>query len=189
MLPLILASASARRHELLTAMRIAYEVIIPDVDEHETGAPAELVQMLAKKKALAVSAEHPGRFILAADTLVAHRGQVFGKPQDAKEAASMIAALQDDWHEVFSGICLITPDGVQDVNYCCTKVHFVPLSEQDIAAYVASGEPMGKAGAYAIQGLAGMYVSEIEGCYANVIGLPTALVRQMLLANGYPLHY
>lgn len=185
--PLILASSSPRRQELLASMGVPFEVHAADVDENLIGNPEDVVRQLSFRKAEALFQKYPDRFVLAADTLVSIDGLVFGKPVDHQEALRMIAALQGTWHEVHSGVCLLSPQNPGgDIRHAMTRVHFVPLSDAEILAYVNSGEPEGKAGAYAIQGRAGMFVSEISGSYSNVIGLPTALVRDMLKAHHYP---
>lgn len=184
--PLILASSSPRRHELLASMGVPFEVHAADVDENLEGVPEEVVKQLAYRKAQALFEQHPDRLILAADTLVSIGDKVFGKPLDDLDAYRMIAALQGTWHEVHSGVCLLSASNpAGDIRHAVTRVHFVSLSDEEISAYIRSGEPSGKAGAYAIQGRAGMFVSEISGSYSNVIGLPTALVRDMLKASHY----
>lgn len=184
--PLILASSSPRRHELLASMGVPFEVHAADVDENLEGAPEEVVKQLAYRKAQALFEQHPDRLILAADTLVSIGEKVFGKPLDDLDAYRMIAALQGAWHEVHSGVCLLSASNpAGDIRHAVTRVHFVSLSDEEILAYIRSGESTGKAGAYAIQGHAGMFVSEISGSYSNVIGLPTALVRDMLKASHY----
>lgn len=184
---LILASSSPRRQELLTSMGIPFEVHPADVDEDVNGHPQEVVLLLAQRKAQALRPQFPHRYILAADTLVSLDGRIFGKPKDELDAMRMIQALQGKWHEVHSGVCLIAPGEEEaDARHAMTKVHFAPLTQDEVDAYVASGEPFGKAGAYAIQGRAGMFITEIIGSFSNVIGLPTALVRQMLISHRYP---
>lgn len=180
---LVLASASPRRRELLASIGIPFELCSVDVDEHEAGEPDAVVQTLALRKAMAAAALHPDRLILAADTLVYAQGETLGKPGDAQEAGRMLRLLSGKAHLVYSGICLLKGElRLQHVE--CTKVFFEPLDEAEIAAYVRSGEPFGKAGAYAIQGLAGKYVSRIEGSYSNVVGLPLHAVIRLLRQAG-----
>ena len=181
--PLILASASPRRRELVGYMGIPFEVICADAEELKEGAPEELVQENALRKAQAVAVQHPGRLVLGADTLVCQNGRVMGKPRNEEEARDMIARLAGNWHEVYTGVCLMQNDR-KDVRFDVSRVQFVPLSPETIAAYVKTGEPMDKAGAYAIQGKAGMFISRMEGSYSNVIGLPLSLVRDMLMDAG-----
>jgi septum formation protein len=136
------------------------------------------VLRLAERKALAVGGE-PEEVVLAADTTVVVDGEMLGKPEDAADARRMLSKLSGRRHEVMTGICL--KRGPQVIRDCATTaVWFTFMSERDIADYVASGEPMDKAGAYAIQGLAAKYVEKIEGCYFNVMGLPVALVYRHL---------
>lgn len=182
---LILASASPRRQELLSQMGLAFEVVAPEVDEQVEGQADEVVLALAQRKALSVADLHPEAYVLAADTLVYQDGQPLGKPRDAADAARMLALLSGRWHEVHTGLCLIAPGGAQHTAHALTQVQFCALSEADIASYCDSGEPFGKAGAYAIQGLGGMYVEQICGSYSNVVGLPTALTRRMLQSAHY----
>lgn len=180
---LVLASASPRRQELLRSIGIRFELCAVDVDEHESGAPEQVVQTLAARKAKAAQAVRPGRLILAADTLVHAKGETLGKPADEHDARRMLRLLSGSWHEVYSGVCLMR----DDLRLChveCTRVLFEPMSEQEITRYIASGEPHGKAGAYAIQGLAGQYVSRIEGSYSNVVGLPLHAVVRLLRQAG-----
>ncbi len=188
---LILASNSPRRRELVGLMQLPFMCVDAEVDERldaeHSKDPAQVVQTLARRKAAAAAAKYPGRWVLGADTVVYAQGQVLGKPEDAADARRMVALLQDAWHEVHTGICLITPSGEEHLGHACSRVHFVHLTGQQMDAYVATGEPFGKAGAYAIQGTAGMYIDRIEGSFSNVIGLPTQAVHAMLAAAGFPL--
>lgn len=180
-LPLILASSSPRRQELLRSAGIPFELCACEVSELESGEPAQVVQALAHRKAEAAAALHKERLILAADTLVYAGGETLGKPRDAADALRMIRLLSGSEHEVFTGVCLL--DSGSDfalVETDVTLVRFDRLSPEEMQRYVASGEPFGKAGGYAIQGRAGAFVSRIEGSYSNVVGLPLHLVRQML---------
>ncbi len=183
--PLILASASPRRRELLSAMGLQFQVIVAETEEAMTGDPATLVMANARLKAEAVLKIHPDRMILGADTVVCIGQQVLGKPRDEQDAFQMLRSLSGKEHTVFSGVCLIN-NGKADVRYDETKVFFTCLSDDDILRYIASGEPMDKAGAYAIQGKAGMFVEKINGSFSNVIGLPMALVRSMLKDAAFP---
>lgn len=182
---LILASASPRRAELLQAARIPFETCSLDVDE--APRPDEsadvYVQRLALAKADAVHAMRPGRTILAADTIVVCDGRMLGKPRDAAEARSMLVALSGVRHTVLTGIVLIAR-GATHVDIDATDLWFATLSDDEIDAYVASGEPMDKAGAYAVQGQASRFVERIEGAYTNVVGLPVARVYRLLRDAG-----
>jgi septum formation protein len=141
---------------------------------------------IAREKAKAVGASMPpGSVILGADTVVVANGQILGKPADAEDAARMLRQLAGRTHRVITGVCvLLSPRGPDDSKYEVTLVTFAPLSEQEISDYVRSGEPMDKAGAYAIQGLASRFVKRIEGSYSNVVGLPIQLVHEMLKPYG-----
>ena len=163
---------------------IPFEVITADAEEIKTGEPETLVMENARRKARAVWDRHPGRTVLGADTVVYHAGCVLGKPRDEADARNMLARLSGKWHSVYTGVCLISPEGREDVRCDEARVHFVTLAQKDIDWYIATGEPMDKAGAYAVQGRAGMFVSRIEGSHSNVIGLPMHLVREMLQAAG-----
>ena len=179
-LPLILASGSPRRKELLETMGLAYCVDVSDVDESFSGRPEEMVAALSARKAAAVAVRHPAALVLAADTVVCC-GQVLGKPETAAHAEQMLAMLAGRWHSVFTGMTLMdTRSGKTLQHVEETRVHFTPMSMQEIRDYVASGEPMDKAGAYAIQGRGGMFIDRIEGSYSNVVGLPMSALREML---------
>ncbi len=178
----ILASGSPRRKEILQNLGINFEVITAEVDETcDKTDPAEIVCELAARKASAV-AERIGktdRFILAADTLVACDGKVLGKPADAADAASMLRMLSGRTHQVFSGISLIRGDR-QITEYECTAVTFDQMTEDEIARYIESGEPFDKAGGYAVQGKAAVFIKKLDGCYFNVVGLPVHRLYRML---------
>jgi septum formation protein len=177
---LVLASRSPRRQEILSNAGIPFTVRPAGIDE--TALPGEdprgHVLRLAREKAYAVDA-HDGEVVLGADTVVVIDGEILGKPADALDASRMLERLAGREHEVMTGVCLRSALGIRNAA-AVTRVRFVPLSDGDIRAYVDSGEPMDKAGAYAIQGLAGKFIDRIEGCYFNVVGLPVALVWKML---------
>ena len=184
--PLILASGSPRRKEILDTMGLEFSVDISDADESFAGTPEEMVLELSRRKALAVASRHSGAMILAADTLV-FGDEVLGKPHSAEEAKRMLAGLSGRWHSVYTGVTMIdTRSGKTISRADVTRVHFVALTAQDIDAYVATGEPLDKAGAYGIQGRGGMFIDRIEGSYSNVVGLHMALVRSMLLELEKP---
>ena len=188
---LILASRSPRRAELLARMGLEFIVDSADVPEDDAiGTPEEQVRMLAKRKAEAVAGRYPNAWVLGADTLV-YCDRVLGKPADWKEAAEMLRHLSGRWHFVHSGICLIdTKTGREAVRHVITRVRFLPLSEAEIQDYVAEGESLDKAGAYGVQGRAGMFIERIDGCHNNVMGLPIAqlglLMREMGWTWGRP---
>jgi septum formation protein len=173
---LVLASQSPRRSEILRQAGIPFTRRVAAVDETplEGEKPEDYVVRLAELKALAVPAG-PGETVLGADTTVVIDGEMLGKPADAADARRMLARLSGRQHEVITGICL--KRGVEVVRDCATtKVWFALMSAREIEEYVSSGEPMDKAGAYAIQGLASKFIEKIDGCYFNVVGLPVALV-------------
>ena len=179
-LPLILASGSPRRRELLDLMGLTYTVETPDVDESFSGRPSETVMEISRRKAAAVAARHSDSIIIAADTLVFADGAL-GKPHTPERAKEMLRSLAGNWHHVYTGITVInTRSGRVLRNVDKTRVHLVPMTEQEIDAYVATGEPLDKAGAYGIQGMGGMFVDRIDGSYSNVVGLPMSMLRIML---------
>ena len=183
-LPLILASGSPRRRELLDLMGLTYTVETPDVDESFSGRPSETVMEISRRKAAAVAARHSGSIIIAADTLVFADGAL-GKPHTPERAKEMLRSLAGNWHHVYTGITVInTRSGRILRNVDKTRVHLVPMTEQEIDAYVATGEPLDKAGAYGIQGMGGMFVDRIDGSYSNVVGLPMSMLRIMLAQVG-----
>jgi len=181
---LILASASPRRRELLAQAGYSFEVYPANIPEDARPGedPIAYVIRLAREKAQAVFAElasEPGIAVLGADTTVTLDGQILGKPADAADAARMLGLLSGRTHCVITGVALVTAKAVEAAAEV-TAVRFVTLSHAEIEAYVATGEPMDKAGAYAIQGRAARWIPRIEGCYFNVVGLPLALVSNLL---------
>lgn len=182
--PLILASASPRRAEILRSAGWEFTVAAADVDE--TLLPGELpavyVERLALAKARAVAANHPDRLVLGADTTVVVDDEILGKPEDAADARRMLRMLSDRRHQVLTGVALVRAGTVSEehVTHQTTDVVFATLSDAEIDGYVATGEPMDKAGAYAIQGLGALFIKEIRGDYWNVVGLPASLVYRLL---------
>jgi septum formation protein len=178
---LILASRSPRRSELLRAAGIEFVVRGADVDESvcEGESPFDYVLRLAEVKARAVEL-HPGEIVLGADTTVAIGGEILAKPADEEDARRMLERLSGRRHEVHTGICMRSLHGGVTTEVCTTGVWFNPLSSAEIEAYVRSGEPADKAGAYAIQGLASKFIPKIDGSYSNVVGLPVDMVYCML---------
>ena len=182
---LVLASCSPRRSELLTLAGISFESAVSDVDE-SCALPVELaVRELSARKAKAVAVHFPGRYVLGADTLVALDGKKLGKPHDEKEAESMLRLLSGRTHQVFTGVTVVSPSGAVFTDADRSDVTFCSVPEEEILSYVRSGEPMDKAGAYAIQGRASLWISHVEGSFSSVIGLPLFLVRSLLLQSGW----
>jgi len=181
---LILASASPRRRELLSLTGLTFSIDAAEVDEHTDLGAREAVQELCRRKALAVASRHPGEIILAADTLVAMHDIPFGKPEDEEDACRMLRSLSGKWHQVYTGVCAVSREGQVFTGLDTSDVHFMEMTDSDILAYVKTGEPMDKAGAYALQGIAGMFISEVRGTPSGVIGLPLPLTREMLARCG-----
>jgi septum formation protein len=188
---LVLASASPRREELLRNAGIKFNVLPANIpEEHVEGEPPRTYcERLAKEKALAVFSQRADDFILGADTIVVVDDLILGKPRDPDDACRMLRLLSNRQHQVITAVCLTGPKFsdlsspfpvLSDVRSESTQVFMEALSENEIQDYVASGEPMDKAGAYAIQGRASRWISRIEGDYFNVVGLPVALVYRML---------
>ena len=187
-MPLVLASSSPRRAELLTSAGFEFVVIPADVDETPRAAerPSDYALRVAHAKADRVTPGlPPDCVVLAADTVVVSGGRLMGKPTDAEDATSMLRALSGAVHEVHTAV--VVGGAVRKVGrVVTTRVRFVPLSETEIQTYVASGEPFGKAGAYGIQGRAARYVDSIDGSWSNVVGLPISTVYRLLKEAGYP---
>ena len=184
--PLILASASPRRRELLARVGVAFEVMPADVDEREElGETAlALARRLAVVKAVAVQSQHPERWVLAADTVVEVDGAVLGKASDAAAATAMLERLLDKTHRVTTGFALRGPAGFAVDRAITTEVVMRAASAAEVRDYVAAGEWRGKAGAYAVQGMAAGLVREVRGSVTNVVGLPLAEVLAELAAAG-----
>ena len=178
---IVLASRSPRRSELLAAAGISFEVLAADIDEtpHTNEAPEAYVERLAIEKASAVLALRPGTTVIGADTTVVIDGQILGKPADAQDATDMLRLLQGRAHDVFTGVAVARASGVLAA-VAHTRVWFRVMTDEDISWYVASGQPMDKAGAYGIQGLASRFIDRIDGSYTNVVGLPVAVVFSIL---------
>ena len=183
--PIVLASASPRRQELLRNAGIEFVVRPSDIPEVPLPRenPRDFGERMAREKARAARANGNGSVILAADTVVAVGPEILGKPENADDAARMLRLLSNRTHEVITAVCVLGTN-FEDVRSESTAVHFNAMSEAEIADYVASGEPMDKAGAYAIQGRASRWISKIEGDYYNVVGLPVDLVWRMLREHG-----
>jgi len=183
----ILASGSSRRRELLDKFGFTYLVVQADVDENLRPGelPADYVRRIAMKKARWVAGSHDGTLpVLAADTAVVLEGKVLGKPRDQVHATEMLLNLSGRSHEVFSAVFLLSPGGQEAHRLCVSRVTFAPLSPEWIAAYCSTGEPMDKAGAYAIQGFAAQYINRLEGSYSGVMGLPLFETMELLRIAG-----
>src|ERR1035438_8643713 len=178
---LILSSASPRRSELLRNAGISFTVEPAHIAEQPlpNEQPLQYAQRLARDKAFAIFARHSDNVVLGADTIVVVDEHLLEKPQDAADAARMLRLLSGRAHQVITGVCLIAP-GYEQTEAEITEVRFSALSESEIASYVETGEPMDKAGAYAIQGMASRWVERIDGCYFNVVGLPVPRLYRML---------
>lgn len=185
---LILASSSPRRSELLKQLGLDFRILPCEVNETSPPGlrPDELVETLAARKAWAAAGLLDKGIVIGADTVVALNGQVLGKPTGTSDAVEMLRLLQGTNHEVYTGVALVDA-GRREIliDHEQTRVYFKPLEEIEILRYVSTGEPMDKAGAYAIQGLAAMFISRLEGCYTNVVGLPLAKLSEMLRQFGY----
>ncbi len=188
---LVLASASPRRRELLQHAGMPFIVQASKVAElpREGETPQSCAERLAREKARDVFRQRPEDFVLGADTIVIVDGQILGKPRDPADAARMLRLLSGRTHQVTTGVCLIAPDrkarrSLEETRSETTRVTMSELSADDIESYVATDEPLDKAGGYAIQGIASRWISRIEGDYFNVVGLPVSLVYRMLRENG-----
>jgi septum formation protein len=185
--PIILASQSPRRKQLLESMGVACEVCPSNFDEDsvQETSPMHLVQTLAGLKAEVIASEFPNRWVLAADTLVALGNEIFGKPRDKAHSEEMLARLSGRAHSVWGGIALMNKQaGVLEVASSHTEVIFNPIAPKQLEDYVLTGEGMDKAGSYGVQGPAAAFVSRIVGSYTNVVGLDLALVLEMLTGHG-----
>lgn len=183
----ILASSSPRRRELLQSIGLEFEVIPSHVPEvHQEGeAPEEYVARLSRDKASAIAAGHPSRWVIAADTTVYLDETLLEKPTDAQDAKRMLATIAGRTHMVYTGVTLQNAGReYRETRVAETEVRMLPLSDGDIDWYVASGEPLDKAGAYAAQGIGGVFIDSIHGSFTNVVGLPLATLFQMLRKAG-----
>ena len=197
---IVLASASPRRQELLRSAGIPFTVQSADITETPLAgeSPRDCAERLAREKALVVFQNNPQEYVLGADTIVVVDGIILGKPRDAEDAARMLRLLSGRTHAVITGVCVVGPvvsgESVASGQWAVvsniriasetTLVTLCELSDDEIGFYVATGEPMDKAGAYAIQGVASRWIPRIEGDYSNVVGLPVALVYRMLRERG-----
>ena len=182
---IVLASGSPRRVEIMNSVGWEFVKTVPDVDESvRDGEPAEAyVQRLAGEKALAVAASHPGEIILAADTTVMIGEEIVGKPEDLEDARRMIRMLSGNWHEVLTGVA-VARNGDEKIGLQRTRVKFATMTDAEIDFLVEMGEPLDKAGAYAVQAQAALFIEGIEGDYWNVVGLPISLVYRLVNELG-----
>jgi len=193
---LVLASSSPRRRELLGSLGLNFEIIKPDVDEEAFNldhlVPADVVKFLSRTKAQEVFKHNTDALVIGSDTIVVLDGKVFGKPKDEEDAFRMLNALQGSVHEVYSGITVFNPDENDEFpplasDALCTKVTMRPLTPEEIRTYIATGEPMDKAGAYAIQGYGSTLIEKIDGCYFNVVGMSLYLLERLFEQLGQKL--
>lgn len=184
---IILASGSPRRRELLDQMGLEYDVVLSKVDESDSGElpPGELVQTLAKMKARAVAKKIKAKkeevLVIGADTIVVLKGQVLGKPENSLAAEKMLETLSGTMHKVYTGVAIVDTKGAtEEVFMQKTNVYMKNISQEEITAYVLTGEPLDKAGSYGIQGKGGVFVEKIEGDYFSVMGLPISKLYESL---------
>jgi septum formation protein len=180
---LILASKSPRRAELLRAAGWDFEAVAANIDEtrHDRETAVAYVRRLAERKAEKIAQQFPHALVLGADTIVAVDDEILGQPGDEATARRMLQALNGKWHEVLTGVALLrVNDSIRLIDHEVTRVRFADLSAAEIDWYVATGEPLDKAGAYAIQGRAAPFIEEIQGDYFNIVGLPIRLVYELI---------
>lgn len=183
---LVLASGSPRRRELLSKMGYCFEICTPDVDEHVTGHASDIVRTLAIRKAHAAAQRYTDAVIIASDTLVSLHGEPLGKPEDEDDARRMLRALSGTQHDIYTGLCVLdVASGREEVTVERGGVQFKTLSDSQIDAYIATGEPMDKAGAYAIQGKGGAFVESYVGSFESIMGLPVEQLAEMLKHFGF----
>lgn len=183
---LILASGSPRRHQLLKQITSEFEVIVSDIDEvlnAELVEIGEQVSELAEQKARAIATMHPEAIVIGADTIVYLNGEILGKPKDTNDAIQMLQKLSNQWHQVITGVAVMSlqnDDYISHRDHAVTRVKMRELNLPELETYVATGEPLDKAGSYAIQGGAKDFVTDIDGSYENIVGLPLELTQKLL---------
>lgn len=183
----MLASQSPRRREYMALLGVPYRCQSPQVDETRCNVrrPDRRCVALARQKAMAVADDYPQAWCIGADTLVVVDDEILGKPRDEADAYGMLQRIQGRSHLVYTGVCLYRKKTDEQLcGYRRTRVWFAPMSAQQIRAYIRTGEPMDKAGAYGIQGRAAAYIQKIEGCYFNVVGLPVQLLAELCKQAG-----
>jgi septum formation protein len=178
---LVLASGSPRRREILTAVGWPFELRAPDIDESVRPGedPVVYVQRLAEAKAMTIASQLDAGLVLGADTTVVIDGEILAKPEDEDDAKRMLKLLSGKWHDVLTGVSLVKVGLGPSTSFERTRVRFAEMSQKEIEWYVSLGEPLGKAGAYGIQGPAALFIEEIEGDYLNIVGLPIRLVYEL----------
>ena len=178
---IILASSSPRRQELLAQLGLVFDIYSPDIDEsvQDLELVEHYVERLAREKADVVLTQYPDAMVIAADTSLGFQGKIIGKPESKQHAFEIWSALSGQWHDVYTGVCIATKTQVI-TTVVRTQVEFQSLSHDDMETYWNTGEPVGKAGAYAIQGFAAQYIPQIQGSYSNVVGLPLYETAQLL---------
>ncbi len=184
---LVLASASPRRAEILRAIGWPFEALPADIDEsrHDHEDAETYVKRVAQAKAEVVTPRVPGATVVGADTVVVVDGKILGKPRDAEDARRMLRLLQGRWHQVLTGVAVFNGNvGQPRVAHEVTEVRFAVMDEAEVNWYVTTGEPMDKAGAYAIQGLGARFIKGIKGDYSNVVGLPVRLLYELIMAEA-----
>lgn len=185
LLPLVLASASPRRQALLAGQGLYFEVIpstLKEPDPEPGEIPSEYAARMARIKGLDIAFRHPDKLIISADTIVVDGTSILGKPRNARDALAMLTSLSGCWHEVVTGFCVLRHN--EPITLCrtvSTRVHMAVNSRDMLQAYIDTGEPMDKAGAYGIQGIGAFLVDEVQGSYTNVVGLPLRSVLHLLL--------
>ena len=191
---LVLASASPRRHDLLNEWGLTHTIRIPrmaeDLDQGAEIGPLALGLATGKAEVIRLrlgEEERRSSWVLGADTIVALGSRALGKPEDEKDAMRMLLELRGRWVEVISAVCVLSPDERSYGGWQTTSLKMKPWTDDEVRAYVATGEPMGKAGAFAIQGLGGQFIARREGSWSNVVGLPRQCVMSLLRQSGYPL--
>lgn len=184
---IVLASESTRRIDILRTLGVSFSIIPPGIDETRkpNESPKEYVLRVACEKAQKVGSLFPDKWIIGADTAVVHKGKVLGKPSSEEGASAMLKGLRGNWHKVYTGYCILNVS--RQITYrdvAETKVFIKDLTDEEIEKYIATSEPFGKAGSYAVQGKGGYMVKEIKGSYSNVVGLPICEITEVLLSLG-----
>lgn len=184
---IILASSSPRRRELLSGCGLTFEILSPDIDEQSRDgeSPKDLVERLACEKGCCISEKHQDAWVIAADTIVVQDSKILGKPVDRSDAAQMLDSLQGRWHRVWGGVAILNQQrGIQQVSSYESSVFMQTLTASEIQSYIDTGEPMDKAGSYAIQGIGAALIGEVKGSYTNIVGLNLPAVIEQLKRLG-----